>query len=278
MDQIKIKINEIKNKIDEIKNKIDQNKIDQNLIYIKFTNKTIIKIEKYYHLLEDIKIYHKFTIIIWIYCYDTQNTDFINNLKIKFPFIKFINNFEVHNYLSNNELTYIDTICKNLAFCNETGKSHLTCYFIGKKFDYLINLDGDDMFYPNFKVEYFEQILSYMKNNKLIYLTRPFWICFDINFKASFGFTITSNKILDYLDLKNNMHIITKFNLDQTFSEILTNVKHHTYGDIHFELKDYNWSYGEVIEPSGLIIQFNAIETRKYEEHSFIINNKCHII
>jgi len=29
--------------------------------------------------------------------------------------------------------------------------------FYWEKFDYLINLDGDDMFYPNFKIEYFQK-------------------------------------------------------------------------------------------------------------------------
>ena len=40
------------------KNIINEIKINQSLIYIKFTNKTIKKIEKYYYLLEDTNIYY----------------------------------------------------------------------------------------------------------------------------------------------------------------------------------------------------------------------------
>tara|TARA_B100000902_G_scaffold399882_1_gene473308 strand:+ start:4956 stop:5687 length:732 start_codon:yes stop_codon:yes gene_type:complete len=242
--------------------------MDSKLIYIKFTNKSIKKIEKYNHLLTDKNIYNKFTIYIWIYYYDKENIDYINNLK------KYIS----INYLSNNELNEINFISNNLCFHNETGKSHLIVYYIGKKFYYLINLDGDDMFYPKFKVNYFEKIINYMKQYKLLFLTRPFWLCFNINFRASFGFSLSSKEILYHLDLMNNINIIKKHNLDQTFSEILTNVKNYTYKDIHFELKDYNWNCGETIEPELLIKSYNSIETRKFKEHEFIVNNHCHII
>ena len=77
------------------------------------------------------------------------------------PLINLITSVDVSNYLSNNELNEINFISKNLSFHKETGKSHLIAYYIGKKFDYLINLDGDDMFYPNFKVNYFEKIINY---------------------------------------------------------------------------------------------------------------------
>jgi len=52
------KINKIKYRINEIIHIINEIKINQSLIYIKFTNKTIKKIEKYYHLLEDTNIYY----------------------------------------------------------------------------------------------------------------------------------------------------------------------------------------------------------------------------
>ena len=81
--------------------------MDSKLIYIKFTNKSIKKIEKYNHLLTDKNIYNKFTIYIWIYYYDKENIDYINNLKNIYPLINLITSVDVSNYLSNDELNEI---------------------------------------------------------------------------------------------------------------------------------------------------------------------------
>jgi len=49
-----------------------------------------------------------------------------------------------------------------------------------------------------------------MKLNNLNFITKPFLLCFDINFKSSFGFTVTSKTILNYLELHNNINIVKK--------------------------------------------------------------------
>ena len=67
-------------------------------------------------------------------------------------------------------------------------------------------------------------------------------------------------------------------NLDQLFSDILTNVKKHTYNDIHFGFADYPWNKGETIEPIMLCTLYDAQVTRNVIEMKYIIDNKCHLI
>ena len=50
----------------------------------------------------------------------------------------------------------------------------LKAFLIPKNCEYIFKLDGDDMFYPNFKIEYLYKIVNYMKKHKLKILTRPF--------------------------------------------------------------------------------------------------------
>ena len=133
------------------------------------------------------------------------------------------------------------------------------------------------MFYPNFDINLFNNLIEYMYKNCLKFLTRPFWICYNENFKASFGFTVSASDILDYLDIHNNLYIY-KGNLDQLFSDILTNKKFLKYNDIHFAFKNYSWDLSETIEPIPLIQQYNSDKTRKVIEMDYIVKNNCHLI
>lgn len=253
-----------------------------NCIYIKFTQKTVLTIERWYFLLDNMELYNKYCVYIWIYTYPNMldNLSFIEELKQKYSKCIFVSNLNITEYLDNNEMNSIDRISSGLGFHNETGKSHLTCYYLARKYkyDFLINLDGDDMFYPGFQINYFDKAISYMSDNNLKFITRPFWICYNTCFKSSFGFSISSLDILDYLDIENNKHKVPNGNLDQLFSDILTNVKKHTYNEIHFGFADYPWNKGETIEPLLLCSRYNAQVTRNMIEMKYILDNRCHIV
>jgi hypothetical protein len=133
------------------------------------------------------------------------------------------------------------------------------------------------MFYPNFYINLFNNLIQYMFKNNLKFLTRPFWICYNESYKASFGFTISASDILDYLDIHNNLYLVTG-NFDQLFSDILTNKKLLKYNDIHFAFKNYTWDLSETIEPTSLIQLYNSDKTRKNVEMDYIVKNNCHLI
>jgi hypothetical protein len=251
-----------------------------NCIYIKFTSKTFHNIEKWDFILNNLKLYNNFIVYIWIYFYhDTENVilKFIENIKQKYYKCIFISNHDILKYLNNTELDEINKIADSLLYHKDVGKSHLIAYYICKKYKYLINLDGDDMFYPNFDINLFDNLIEYMYKNCLKFLTRPFWICYNESYKSSFGFTISTSDILDYLDIHNNLYIYPG-NLDQLFSDILTNKKLLKYNDIHFAFKNYTWDLSETIEPNQLIQLYNSDKTRKNVEMDYIINNNCHLI
>jgi hypothetical protein len=121
----------------------------------------------------------------------------------------------ISNFLPDAHLSEINTIVSHLAYHNDVGRSHMICYYIGKKYNYLINLDGDDMFYPKFDINLLHKAICYMENHNLKFITRPYWICYNNAYKSSFGFTISSSDILDYLQVHDNLHLAHNGNLDQ---------------------------------------------------------------
>ena len=186
-----------------------------NCIYIKFTSSTIHNIDKWDSILTNSCLYDNFVIYIWIYYYNTDNDAFITEIKTKYSKCIFISNLNISNFLPDAHLSEINTIVSHLAYHNDVGRSHMICYYIGKKYNYLINLDGDDMFYPKFDINLLHKAICYMENHNLKFITRPYWICYNNAYKSSFGFTISSSDILDYLQVHDNLHLAHNGNLDQ---------------------------------------------------------------
>lgn len=238
-------------------------------LYIKFKVENVDKIQCYWnHILQNIN-YDDTDVYIWIY--DPNNANLLNynetvkKCKKKYNKAIFVTNYNQNEYLSNDDQNYLKTfshsksLSKNqYAIC----ESHLKALIIPKHCEYIFKLDGDDMFYPSFKIQYFYRIIDYMKEHNLKIITRPFWMCKDRGW--SFGFTVTENKILDYIKPNKikgmtwtNIDRAKMYNLDNLFGYILICLYKIPINRLFFKLKDYKWSSTEdnyIDKINGIII------------------------
>lgn len=195
----------------------------------------------------------------------------------KYPRCIFVSNCNENKYLTINERQYLKLIYeKDTMFITPNWKghvdSHLKAFMIPKNVEYIFNLDADDIFYPNFKISYFYDCITTLKKYNLKIITRPYWMC--MNRGWSFGFTLATKDILEYMDILNYINTTNTFqegplkdcfgqrNLDNLFGEIFSSMQIPPQ-KLFFKLNDYNWNHDQ--------FHYNI-------ENEYIINNNCLII
>jgi hypothetical protein len=221
-------------------------------LYIKFQEKKIETLKKWEHILDNIN-YNDIDVYIWIYDPKFRDLsslgDIVQKFINKYKSIKFITNSNQDTFLTPIEIKYLDEFHNNNSLIHQKilAKSHLKAFMVPKNIEYIFKLDGDDMFYPNFKVKYFYDIVNYMKSNKLKILTRPFWMCRGQGW--SFGFTIAESNILEYIKPEQIKGITWKNldrcgakNLDNLFGYILICLYKIPVDKLFFKLKEYDWN------------------------------------
>ena len=172
-------------------------------------------------------------------------------LLIKIQCNIFVTNYNQNNYLSDEDQNYLRNFPNNKSLMENQYaicESHLKAFLIPKNCEYIFKLDGDDMFYPNFKIEYFYKIVDYMKKHKLKIITRPFWMWRQRGW--SFGFTVAENNILNYIKPEQikgigweNLDTAYIYNLDNLFGYILICLYKIPINKLFFKLNDYKWSF-----------------------------------
>ena len=240
-------------------------------LYIKFYLHKLKLIDKWEHILNSIN-YVNTDVYIWVYDKLKRNIFTYKEIYLlirKYSKCIFITNYNQNNYLTNSDQNYLEMFKKSILVNNnhkEIAESHLKSFLIPKNIEYIFKLDGDDMFYPNLKIEHLESIIKYMDNNlEIKILTRPFWICHNRGW--SFGFTIARNNILDYMNL---------FKFDYKW------IQNHKLSDECCAINLDNL-FGQIFIKNNIPIEklFFLINDCKWEneiENKFIVNNNCIII
>lgn len=224
-------------------------------IYIKFYVGKVHKIqENWDHILTNIN-YDDTNVYIWIYDENSTNllvcNETVKDCMKKYSKAIFVTNYNQNNYLSDEDQKYLRIFPSNksmelrqYAIC----ESHLKAFLIPRNCEYIFKLDGDDMFYPNFKIEYFYKIVDYMKKHKLKIITRPFWMWRQHGW--SFGFTVAESNILNYIKPEQikgmgweNLDRFKVYNLDNLLGYILIILYKIPINKLFFKLKDYKWSF-----------------------------------
>ena len=188
-------------------------------------------------------------VYIWIYDPNSTNllvcNETIKDCVKKYNKAIFVTNYNQNNYLSDEDQNYLGNFPSNKSLWEDhyaICESHLKAFLIPKNCEYIFKLDGDDMFYPNFNIEYFYKIIDYMKEHKLKILTRPYWMW--RNGGWSFGFTVTESNILNYIkpeQIKGQNWPGYK-NLDNLIGHILMRLYKIPINKLFFKLNDYAWS------------------------------------
>jgi len=222
-------------------------------LYIKFRVEKANIIQDYWdNILQQVN-YDDTDVYIWIYDPYSSNllvlNDIIKDCMKKYDKAIFVTNYNQNNYLTIDDQTYLKNFHNNNAIHSVQRpicESHLKAFIIPKNCEYIFKLDGDDMFYPNFKIEYFYKIVDYMKEQKLKILTRPFWAWRGHGW--SFGFTVAESNILNYLKPEQvkgmnwqNLDRDKVYNLDNLFGYILLCLYKINIKKLFFKLNDYGW-------------------------------------
>jgi hypothetical protein len=192
---------------------------------------------------------------VYIWIYDPNKTDLlthndtVKDCMKKYDKAIFVTNYNQNNYLSKDEQNYLKDFPNNKSIHEDhyaICESHLKAFLIPKNCNYIFKLDGDDMYYPNFKVDYFNKIVEYMRENELKIITRPFWAFAGDTW--SFGFTVAESNILKYIQPEQvkgidwyNIDIRKIRNLDNLFGYILMCIKKIPKNKLYFKLSDYDW-------------------------------------
>jgi hypothetical protein len=192
---------------------------------------------KYYDKLIKECVENKIPVYIW--------SDTNNDLPIIYDVIYYNNKNKLECY-ENTLNFYFDHV--GLIHMRGHALSHLKSFFLTKE-EYIINIDGDDMFYPWMTLEHIKSLVKFMKSENYDILTKPHWIVFDRGW--SFGFTAYNRKILpDIIDFKYNSDFYKKnnldknkmFNLDNWFGAILNDKYKNTKLYFSFEDNEF-WDY-----------------------------------
>lgn len=209
-------------------------------LYLKFYETKIKYISNWKNIIEEIINKKICPIYIWI-----ESVKSVQDLNLKYKdninYITHINKSSYNKDILSLERK-ITAFMKDVGFKNqlEHCQAHLKSFLLPKE-EYVIHLDGDDMFYSKLTVNDLLNGIKYVKENNLEIISRPYWI--TVNRGWSFGFVIQKrnliNKmfILDYENLsneykkdnfiKNNIDIAKVLNLDNYFGMIL--IKHYNY-------------------------------------------------
>lgn len=241
-------------------------------IYIKFRYSTIHTIQQWKHILDTVD-YSIADVYIWMY--DSMSSNIFTDptiiaLQKEYPSAKFISNYNQNDYLTNEDRqTISDFHSKEIVEDHHKaiGESHLKAFLIPKNVEYIFKLDGDDMFYPNFKVSYFEQCIRKMKESNIAIMSRPYWARFSRGW--SFGFTVAKSTILDILQFRSVSKKYTEWkdeavgtyyhdaagvlNLDNLFGNLLF-TKNIRIQDSFFYMNEYTWEN----QDENLFIEMNG--------------------
>lgn len=181
-------------------------------IYIKFYETKIKFIERWIPLFKEIIEKNICTIYVWI----ESNLDY-NKIDFKLPFtdkINYITHFNKVDYCKN--IIILEHIINH--FMNDVGinqqighcQAHIKSFLFPKE-EYIIHMDGDDMFYEKLSCDDLIRLYTFTKSNNLPILSRPYWI--TINRGWSFGFVIQKKELL------RNMFILNSSMLSDDFKK-----------------------------------------------------------
>jgi hypothetical protein len=155
----------------------------------------------------------------------------------------------IHYITNDNKTIYNSDIIKlekklddfantiGMIHMRDLAQHHMKSFFLTKE-DFIVNIDGDDMFYPWMKLKHIEDLIDGMINNNYDILTKPHWIL--LNMGWSFGFTVYRRTMMNdiFFDyeinnnlrqffIENNLDKNKVFNLDNWFGAIFyTNPKY----------------------------------------------------
>jgi hypothetical protein len=213
--------------------------------FLKFYGSKIGTIENWTYLLSQ-AVDQRIPVYVWIE--DNQEVDTFTGLPFR-DSIHYITHANKHEYNAN--ITQLDEQVSR--FWDEVGLNaqprhcyaHLKSFFLTSG-EYVVHLDGDDMFYEDLHLEDILDVVRHMKVNALVSLTRPYWAA--IANVWSFGFTVQKR------DLLNQMFILDPQNLPERYKKTrlleLARQEHDAmlnldayFGVILFHY--YRWGYRE---------------------------------
>ncbi len=181
-------------------------------MYIKFYETKIKFIEKWVPLFKEIIDRNICAIYVWI---ESQLDYKLINYQLPFPDkIKYITHFNKTDYCNN--IVILEKIIQH--FMNDVGinqqfghcQAHLKSFIFPKE-EYIIHIDGDDMFYDNLTANDLNNLYNFAKSNNASILSRPYWI--TVNRGWSFGFVIQKKELL------KNMFVFNSFMLGNNFKK-----------------------------------------------------------
>lgn len=217
--------------------------------YFKFYGTKIDTIENWTYLLDKI-IKRGIPIYIWI---ETHDDVAAFNLPF-FDQIKYVSHANKKIYNDSIEMleNQVDIFWENVGLIYQQPHchAHLKSFFLTKE-DYVVQIDGDDMFYDDLDLEGILDVILYMHQNNLDTMSRPYWI---LRGDWSFGFVIQNRRLLDQmyvLDVQNlpdtykndslrrvvkSMEIVNYLNLDVYFGVLLMHYHKWGYRELFFHL------------------------------------------
>lgn len=249
--------------------------------YLKFYEKEIDKISEWEYLLEQI---FDFNIKVYIWIESNKSLDEFN-----IPYkdkINYITHFNKTDY-NNNIITYEDNIryfCSNIGIISGNinyAQAHLKSFLLPSE-EFIVHLDGDDMFYDDLQLQDILNVIQYMKDNNKKILARPYWITYDRGW--SFGFVIQRKSLLDIMFIFNPDDLPSQYknnefkkkicdfkkicNLDNYFGMILTYYHNIDLKDLFFYFKNFPY-WINARNPKEKYIDYKI--TKIFCEHNNII-------
>jgi hypothetical protein len=223
-------------------------------IYVKFYETKIRFIQKWIELFKEILDKQICTIYVWI----ESQLDY-KKINYNLPFIEKINyitHFNKIDYCKNiieieNKINYFMSNV-GITFQNNHCHAHLKSFIFPKE-EYIIHIDGDDMFYNKLCINDLQNLYNYVCLNNIEILFRPYWI--TVNRGWSFGFGIQKKQLINKMFIFNPTELDSSFkgnnyrnknidaakamNLDNFFGLILINYYKLPYENLFFYFKSF---------------------------------------